>query len=624
MLLAVLFFRSFNGSSEPGTPLHRDSIPSKPLRPHNANPSLTLGPPIGCGLKPLGFGSRWATIDRMPSKLTVEALVLAICAAFALSARVRHGPVAARLQSLIGKFARRKILVCISVAALVLTIRAALLPIWPIPRPTIYDEFSYLLQADTFAHGRLANPAHPLWQFFESIYVLQQPTYASKYPPGQALAMAAGQWLLGNPWFGVWLSCGALAFALCWALQGWLSPGWALLGALISLDLCLFGYWMNSYWGGAVAGIGGALVIGAYIRIVPEIKARENKARQNKAAPAPWLFGAGVLILLLTRPYEGFLLAAPTAGALWFRTKQRRAQVWLPIIAIGAVGCAWEAFYNSRVTGNPLRMPYQEYFAQYDSVPPLIVIPVQPTKAFRHFDFEFLDRGWARKTNQTARSWRLPLVRAGDLYQTAGTIFGDPLWLLALLGFAPAWFSAKRIRLLVVLVGTMVAGAMIELIYYPHYAAPFTAALLILLVESLRYLRLWAIRNLRGGKPVGRFVILALCGSIIGVGLAADAVRIYQLRTPDRIQAVNARKGRIESNLVANHPGRHVIFVRYTGTKSPHEEWIYNLADIDAEPVIWAQDMGAENSRLMAYYPGRSFWLFEPDVDPGLLTPYAD
>src|ERR1700685_103643 len=34
MLLAVLFFRSFNGSSEPGTPLHRDSIPSKPLRSH--------------------------------------------------------------------------------------------------------------------------------------------------------------------------------------------------------------------------------------------------------------------------------------------------------------------------------------------------------------------------------------------------------------------------------------------------------------------------------------------------------------------------------------------------------------------------------------------------------------
>jgi len=216
-------------------------------------------------------------------------------------------------------------------------------------------------------------------------------------------------------------------------------------------------------------------------------------------------------------------------------------------------------------------------------------------------------------------------MRSGDLYQTGGVMFGDPIWLMLWLpGLAAVWLFTKRMRLLIVLAGTLVGGAAIELIFYPHYAAPFTAVLLILMVQSLRYLRVWAIRNLPGGKAAGRFAILAVCGSVIGVGLAAEAVRVYQGRTPDRIQAVNARKGMVESDLLANHPGRHVIFVRYTGTQSPHEEWIYNLADIDAQPVIWAQDMGGENGKLVAYYPGRSFWMFEPDVDPGLLTPYHD
>jgi hypothetical protein len=202
-------------------------------------------------------------------QLVYCAVLIAVFGAFAQSVPSSWRDLWQRFVRGLSALARHKTLSLVAVGALVLILRAALLPIWPVSKPTIYDEFSYLLQADTLANGRLTNPAHPLWQFFESIYILQQPSYASRFPPAQGLAMAVGQLLFGHPWFGVWLTAGLLAAALCWALQGWLPPGWALLGEFIGLDLCVFSYWMNSYWGGAVAAIGGALIIGAWVRISP-------------------------------------------------------------------------------------------------------------------------------------------------------------------------------------------------------------------------------------------------------------------------------------------------------------------------------------------------------------------
>ena len=130
-------------------------------------------------------------------------------------------------------------------------LRLAILPFCPIPLPFVPDDFSFLLAADTFAHGHLTNPTPAMWTHFESIHISMNPTYMSMYFPAPGLVLAAGKVLFGHPWFGLLCVTALMCASICWMLQA-LPPGWALLGGILAiLRLGLFSYWINTYNGGA-------------------------------------------------------------------------------------------------------------------------------------------------------------------------------------------------------------------------------------------------------------------------------------------------------------------------------------------------------------------------------------
>jgi len=287
-----------------------------------------------------------------------------------------------------------------------------LLPALRIPIPGIHDEFSYLLMSDTFAHGRLTNPTHPLWVSFETMHVNWIPTYSSMYPPAQGMVLAIGQ-LLGHPWFGVLLSNAAMCALIVWMLQAWIPPRWAFLGGIIvAWQLSFATYWMNSYWGGAVAAAGGALVFRALGRI-------RRTARLRDAL----LLGLGIAILANSRPYEGFLFCIPSAAYfLWWMSgkikirielRARVRRVFLPLLVSMLLLGMFMAFYNWRLTGNPLLLPHVLNTETHVTAPLFLWQHAKPLLQFRNAQFEKIYNGWERTYYQTtwedARPRRLHL-----------------------------------------------------------------------------------------------------------------------------------------------------------------------------------------------------------------------
>jgi hypothetical protein len=83
-----------------------------------------------------------------------------------------------------------------------------------------------------------------------------------------------------------------------------------------------------------------------------------------------------------------------------------------------------------------------------------------------------------------------------------------------------------------------------------------------------------------------------------------------------------ARKNVIQE--LEKQPGRQLVLVRYTTEHNPHQEWVYNRADIDASAIVWAREMGEQQDRpFVKYFQDRRLWLLEPDRSPPKLSPYT-
>jgi hypothetical protein len=473
-----------------------------------------------------------------------------------------------------------------------------------IPVPRTHDEFCYLMAADTFAHGRLTNRPHPHWEHFESFHLLSQPTFMSKYPPGQALTLALGEVVTGEPIAGVWFTVGLAAAAVCWMLQSWVSPRWASFGG-ICLGLHLASNdWGQTYCGGTVAAIGGCLLFGAAVRLVTDLDWRTSVA-----------LGLGIAILSLTRPYEGLIatiVAAIACCYLRLRQTGKTPAAFLRSINLSSVNRfslhallpaglvvastgVWLGYDNFVVTGQWWRLPYEAHDAQYSACPTFLFQKPGIVPTYHHKDMERYYVGWERE--------RFLRKRAGFGFNASGLtkvwiflrFFVGPLWAIPF-GLAVWRLSTRGVKLAASALVVALLAMSQTLYLNPHYLAPFTGFVVLIAVQG------W--RTLKGWGPKGRELALATCTVAIAAPLLASIV------CPNH---TTSRRSEILAS-IRHHPGKHLVLVNYGEPQNCHEAWIYNEANLDDAKVVWARSINpSADARLCASFGERTVWRLHVD-----------
>jgi hypothetical protein len=404
-----------------------------------------------------------------------------------------------------------------------------------------------------------------------------------------------------------------------------LPPRWAIFGSLLTaLHPSILIRWSQSYWGGTVAMVGGALVFGAMRRIM-------RRPSLHDAV----LLGVGLGVLANSRPYEGLVVSLPVAVVLlvWMFGKNGPAaqvslkRIVLPISIVFVCTAIAMGFYNLNVTGNALRMPYMVHDETYAMAPFLLWQQPRPELTYHHdiIRYHHIDelaqymkqrslRGFMSASVGRFRSlWRF---YQGDHGLRLRFLLGVPLLMLP-------WLMRDRwLRIALLICGILMVGLLLETWMFPHYAAPIIGLVCVLVLQAMRYLRLWRWHS----WPTGSFMVWTIC--II-------AVTSFTVEFAQQIQKKSSGWSSDRAHILARlnkDERRHLVIVRYGPLNSIYHkwwqrEWVYNEADIDDAKVVWAREMDdmAQNRKLLKYFKDREVWLLEierQDSHPKLV-PYG-
>jgi hypothetical protein len=337
---------------------------------------------------------------------------------------------------------------------------------------------------------------------------------------------------------------------------------------------------MNSYWGGAMAALGGVLLIGAV------------GVRRPFHGVA---FGLGCAVLLFTRPFEGLIvvLAVVLFARVW------RENLRTPL-AIGVVALAAFGYYNYRLTGDALTPPYRVTAKLYNEGNVLPGLSPRTNVEFRHVELRRMADEFEAKNGRVFATWETGLPFTWKKLT---------VWRIKLLGpllMIPLAYGMWRDRRFGAALLCGLAGYGAHQFIAVHYFAPLLGLQWMLLMRGWRGLAM---------SPRGAQFALW-----IGLGCVVSSLWPFNGQDSERTWGCctapgNLRRAAIEKELLRKD-GLHLVIVKYSAAHNIHEEWVYNRADIDSSKIIWARAMSEEeDARLIEAYKDRAVLRIEPDED---------
>jgi hypothetical protein len=310
------------------------------------------------------------------------------------------------------------------------------------------------------------------------------------------------------------------------------------------------------------------------------------------------------------------VLAAAKAEAREGMVFSRLAVPFAAVFLCGATALAW---YNWRVTGNPVVPPYLAYRNIYGTPQPYWW---QQPLTIARFDYPEIRDNYLNQYRLYEDRHSLATIMSSerDRLRNFWRFFVGPFLTPALV-FLVFLYRDRRIRPWLLMSIPFIAEKVAYHTWFPQHSAPVTLLIVLVLVQCWRHLRVWR-RRQGTGLALSRTIMAAFCAAIFlgAVGRAAEPIlpHVFRHLPPIWESLYPPRRLRDDVTAILNKmPGQHLLFVKYSPGHCFCEEWVSNGAELEGQKIVYARPRDpASDEALIQAFPNFDVWEIEPDFHP--------